>query len=156
VTEETLYFGLFFKYLIQIKGREEYCILRQVVVSIEHMVKEHGSMTNQNFRAGIFVRVQLFEMTLGFALLHAGNQMGFVSNVKPTFVCRRMLFMPRLKWLAFARNIILLRSSLLISHLIQELWATHFPKTKQGIFTYKITGEEKKRVVYISPFKKIS
>jgi len=114
------------------------------------MVKEHGSMSNQNFRAGIFGGVQLFEMTLGLALLHAGNQTGFVSNVKPTFVCRRMLFMLRLKWLAFARNSILLRSSLLISHLIQELWATHFPKTKQGIFTYKVTEEEKVRVVYIS------
>jgi hypothetical protein len=81
------------------------------------MVKEHGSVTNQNFRAGIFGRVQLFEMTLSFALLHAGNQTGFVSNVKPIFLCRRMLFMP--KRLAFARNSILLRSSLIISHLIQ-------------------------------------
>jgi hypothetical protein len=53
------------------------------------MVKEHGSMSNENFRAGIFGRVQLFEMTLSFALLHAGNQMGFVSNVKPIFLCRR-------------------------------------------------------------------
>jgi len=89
------------------------------VISIEHMVKEHGSMSNENFRVGIFGRVQLFEMTLSFALLHAGNQMGFVSNVKPTFLCRRMLFVPRLKWLAFARNSILLRSSLHVSHLIQ-------------------------------------
>jgi hypothetical protein len=83
------------------------------------MVKEHGSVTNHTFRASIFGRVQLFEMTLNFALLRAGNQTGFVSNVKPIFLCRRMLFMPRLKWLAFARNSILLRSSLLISHLIQ-------------------------------------
>jgi hypothetical protein len=83
------------------------------------MVKEHGPMINQNFRAGIFGRVQLFEITLNFALLHAGNQTGFVSNVKPIFLCRRMLFMPRLKWLALTRTSILLRSSLLVSHLIQ-------------------------------------
>jgi len=79
------------------------------------MVKEHSSMTSENLRAGIFGMVQMFEMTLGFALLHAGNQMRSVNNVKPTFLCRRMLLMPRLKWLAFARNSILLRSS----HLIQ-------------------------------------
>jgi len=86
------------------------------VVSIEHMVKEHGSMPNENFRAIIFGRVQLFEMTLSFALLHAGNQRGSVSNVKPIFLCRRMLFMPRLKCLAFARKQ-LLQIRLLLCHL---------------------------------------
>ena len=74
------------------------------MVNIEHVVKERGSMTKQNFWTSIFGRVQLFEMTLSFALLHAGNQTGFVGNVKPIFLCRRMLFMPRMKWLAFARN----------------------------------------------------
>jgi len=55
---------------------QEYCILRQIVVSIEHMVKEHGSATNQNIKAAVFGRVQLFEMTLSFALLHAGKSNG--------------------------------------------------------------------------------
>jgi hypothetical protein len=40
------------------------------------MVKGHGSVTNQNIRTGIFGRVQLFEMTLSFALLHAGKSNG--------------------------------------------------------------------------------
>jgi hypothetical protein len=40
------------------------------------MVKEHGSVTNQNIRADIFGRVQLFEMTLSFALLLAGKSDG--------------------------------------------------------------------------------
>jgi hypothetical protein len=63
--------------------------------------------------------VQLFEIALVFALVLAGNQKGVVNNIKLIFLCRSVLLLPKLKWLAVARNSILLRSSLLISDLMQ-------------------------------------